>query len=78
MQSCFFWAKNPTQPINLENIDYSRAPGTKLEFHELAKGLESKVLVSINAWDDNLISLTEKGRERALAMRRQATRTSAA
>lgn len=68
----FLLAENPSEPINLDNIDYSRAPGTKLEFHQLAKGLERKGLVRINNWDDNLISLTEKGRERALEIQRQA------
>ena len=74
----FLLAKDPSQPINLEKINFSRAPGTKLEFHQLAKGLEGKGLVSINDWDDNLISLTEKGRARALEIQRQAKRASAA
>ncbi|MBZ8142991.1 hypothetical protein CLD22_24265 [Rubrivivax gelatinosus] len=73
----FLLAKNPTQPINLENIDYTRAPGTKLEFHQLAKGLEAKGLVDINDWDENLISLTEKGRARALEIQREAERARA-
>jgi hypothetical protein len=74
----FLLAKDPTQPINLENIDYTRAPGTKLEFHQLAKGLEAKGLVNINDWDDNLISLTEKGRVRALEIQREAKPAGAA
>lgn len=74
----FHLAKNPAQPVNLEQIDYTRALGTKLEFHQLAKGLEGKGLLRINDWDDNLISLTESGRERALELQRHAKRASAA
>ena len=29
----FFMATDPTQPINLDNIDYSRAPGTKVRLY---------------------------------------------
>lgn len=71
----FLLAMNPSKPINLDDIDYSRAFGTKLEFHQLAKGLQRKGLVRINGWDDDLISLTEKGRERALEIQRQVKRT---
>ena len=67
----YLMARNPTQPINLDNLDYARAPGTKLEFHQLAKGLAGKGLISISEWDDNLISLTESGRTRALEIQRQ-------
>lgn len=74
----FLLAKDPTQPFNLEDIDYRRAPGTKLEFHQLAKGLQGKGLIQINDWDDNLISLTEKGRKRALEIQRQAKLANAA
>jgi hypothetical protein len=70
-------AKDPTQALDLANIDYTTAPGSKLEFHQLAKGLVSKGLVSINDWDHNLISLTEKGRENALEIQRQAKPASA-
>lgn len=67
----FFMAKDPTQPIDLDNVDYSRSAGTKLEFHHWTKQLENKGFARINEWDDNLISLTEKGRERALEIQRQ-------
>jgi hypothetical protein len=73
----FYLAKDPTQPMNLDNIDYTRASGTKLEFHQLAKGLAGKGLVYINDLNDNLISLTEKGRDRALEIQRQAKRPGA-
>jgi len=73
-----FMAKDPTQPINLDRIDYSRALGTKLEFHHWTKQLQAKGLVRINAWDDNLIDLTDLGRKRALEIQRQANSTDAA
>lgn len=74
----FFMAKDPSRPINLDNIDYSRAPGTKLEFHHWTKQLETKGLASIDEWDDNWISLTDLGRERALKIQREAKNGNAA
>lgn len=74
----FVMAKDPTQPINLDNIDYSSAPGTKLEFHHWTKRLETKRLVRINEWDDNLVSLTDLGREKALEIQRQVKNSNAA
>jgi hypothetical protein len=67
----FFIAKDPTQPINLNHIDYSNAPGSKLEFHHLTKQLEAKGLARINELNDNLVSLTDLGRERALKIQKQ-------
>lgn len=74
----FIMAKDPTQPINLDNIDYSRAPGSKLEFHHWTKQLQAKGLARINEWDDNLVSLTGLGQNRALEIQRQAKSTDAA
>lgn len=68
----FVMAKDPTQPFNLDNIDYSQAPGTKLEFHHWTKKLEAKGFAQINEWDDNLISLTHSGRNKALEIQRRA------
>lgn len=67
----FLMAQNPTISLNLDHIDYSRAPGTKLEFHQLTKALERKGLVSINSYNDDLVSLTERGREKALKIQKQ-------
>ena len=74
----FFMAKNPTEPIDLDHIDYSRAPGTKLEFLHWTQLLQQKGLARINEWNDNLVSLTDLGRRRALEIQRQAKRESAA
>ena len=65
----FFMAKDPTQPIDLGRIDYSRALGTKLEFHHWTKQLQAKGLARINDWDDNLISLTDLGQKKLLKYR---------
>jgi hypothetical protein len=73
-----FMAKDPTQPINLDNIEYSQAPGTKLEFHHWTKQLEAKGLSQINEWDDNLVALTILGRARALKIQKQLKVSSAA
>ena len=63
--------KNPTSPLDLEEIDYSRAPATKLEFHHLVSQLVDKGLAYTNDFDENLVSLTKQGRDRALALHRE-------
>jgi len=70
----FLMSQNPTVPLNLEDIDYSRAPATKLEFHQLCKGLQKKGLVRINEYADDLVSLTELGCERALQIQHDVKR----
>lgn len=67
----YLMAQDPTRALNLERIDYSRAPTTKLEFRQLSKGLQEKGLVHINPYDDNLASLTELGCEHALEIQRR-------
>jgi hypothetical protein len=74
----FALAKNPTRSLNLEDIDYSSGLYTKLELHQLSKRLQNKGLVRINDWDDNLVSLTELGRERALEIQQKVRRGDAA
>jgi hypothetical protein len=69
---------DPTQPMDLDRLDYSRAEGTKLEFHQLAKQLEAKGLVRINPWNDNLLTLTDLGRDRALAIQQATNRRNVA
>lgn len=66
-----FMAKDPSRAIDLERLDYQRIGGTKLEYHQLTKQLEIKGLARIYNWDDNLISLTERGRVRALELQKQ-------
>jgi hypothetical protein len=73
-----FMATDPTRPINLDNVDYSRARATKLEFHHWTKQLEVKGLARIYEWDDNLVSLTDKGRTRALEIQKQVNARGAA
>lgn len=70
----FSMARDPTEPMDLDRLDYSRAQGTKLEFHQIAKRLEAKGLVRINPWNDNLLTLTDLGRDRALAIQQATNR----
>lgn len=74
----FVMSQNPTNPLCLDHIDYSQTPITKLGFHQLTKALERKGLVSINPYDENLVSLTELGRERALEIQKKVKRNGAA
>lgn len=63
--------KDPTEPLNLSEINYSHAPASKLELHHWTRQLQDKGLALINEWDDNLVSLTDLGRSRALQIQRQ-------
>lgn len=63
--------RDPTTPLDLSTIDYSATPATKLEFHHIASGLEEKGLVYINGFDENLVSLTKLGRDKALDLHRE-------
>lgn len=74
----FSMGNDPTQPMDLDRLDYSRAEGTKLEFHQLAKQLEEKGLVRINPWNDNLLTLTDLGRDRALTIQQATNRRNVA
>ena len=65
--------ENPSEPLNLESIDYVSLSMSRLEVLELVGNLEKKGLVSINPYGPNLISLTAPGRQRALEIQ-QASR----
>jgi len=70
-QMLFFLSGDPSTPMNLHDIDYTRAPFTKLELIELAHGLVKKGLVELNPWDECLVTLTASGRKRALELQRR-------
>ena len=74
----FFMADDPTQPIDLDRIDYLRTGVTKLEFHQLAKQLQEKELVNINPWNENILTLTDLGRGRALEIQQAKKRRDSA
>ena len=57
---------NPGESFNLNLVDYQKAPLSRLELMETCEALDRKGLVSINPFDENLVSLTKAGRERAL------------
>ena len=61
---------DPNGAVNLGNLDQSRI--LKLEMFQMCKGLESLGFVELNPWHNELVSLTDKGRARALLILRQA------
>lgn len=61
-----FMARDPSEPTNLDRIDYAQSSGTRLEYHQWASGLAKKGLVNINPYNENLLTLTPEGRETAL------------
>jgi hypothetical protein len=61
---------NPTEPLNLGNVDYEALSLSRLEVLELMHGLSRKGLVSVNTLRGNFVSLTPLGRQRALDIER--------
>ncbi len=62
--------KNPSEPLNLDNINYESAPFSKLEVLQWVSELEKNNMVSTNPWNENLVTLTQIGREQALKIER--------
>lgn len=58
--------------LNLEAVDYAAVGLSKLEVLEMIHALSRKGLVSINPFSSQLVSLTARGRERALEIQRSA------
>ena len=67
-----FMGINGTDPLNL-TIQAADASGlSKLELSQVVRSLESKGLVESGPYDENIIWLTQRGRERAIeALRRR-------
>ncbi len=63
-------AQQPTESFNLEGVNYRSAPYTHLELLQMAYQLERKGLVCVNSYNENLVSLSESGRKRALELQR--------
>lgn len=61
---------NPSEPLNLERVDYEQLQLSRLEVVELMHGLKKKGLVSFNPYSSELVSLTQTGRQRALEIQR--------
>jgi len=64
-------AEQPTEAFNLEGVNYRNAPYTHLELLQVAYQLKRKGLVRVNSYNENLVSLSEDGRKRALELQRQ-------
>lgn len=69
--------QNPREPLDLEAVDYAAVQLSQLEVLEMVHALNRKGLVSINPYSSKLISLTARGRERALEIQRNARRNGA-
>lgn len=65
---------NPSEPLNLERVDYEKLQLSRLEVVELMHGLKKKGLVSLNPYSDDLVSLTPTGRQRALEIQREVSK----
>ncbi len=58
--------QHPTEPLNLDRIDYSTGFATRLEVLNWVDRLERKGLVRKNRYSSELISLTDAGRRKSL------------
>lgn len=64
--------EDPRNPLNLEQVDYDAVGLTRLEVLQMVHALNHKGLVSISPYSSKLVSLTARGRERALEIQRMA------
>jgi len=70
--------EHPSEPLDLDRVNYEATSLTRLEILNLVHGLEKKGLVSLNPYTSSeLVSLTSSGRQRALEIQR-ASRAKAA
>jgi DNA-binding MarR family transcriptional regulator len=65
---------NPSEPLDLNRVDYEAMQLSRLEVMELVTGLSKKGLVRVNPYSLELVSLTATGRQRALKIQREAKR----
>lgn len=56
------------ESLNLRNLNYSEVGLSKLEVLALSKKLSGKGLVDINMFEENLISLSSLGRDKAIKL----------
>ena len=64
-------AERPTEPLNLDHVDYEGVAMSRLEVMQLVEGLASKGLLSFNRFSPQLVVLTSLGRERTLEIQRR-------
>lgn len=63
-------AEQPTESFNLKRVNYRNTPYSHLELLQVAYQLERKGLVRLNSYNENLVSFSESGRNRALELQR--------
>lgn len=67
----YFLGEHPSEPLNLDRVNYEAISLTRLEVLNLVHELEKKGLVSLNPYSSSeLVSLTSSGRQRALEIQR--------
>ena len=66
MDVLYVMGKNPSTHLNFDEFNYDRLPLSRLELEMLLQELKQKGLVSFNEWGNNLVYLTQSGKERAL------------
>lgn len=57
---------NPSEPMNLDRVNYHEAPFSRLELMQWVSDLEKNNLVFTNPWSEGLVTLTASGRKMAL------------
>ncbi|HGZ6434060.1 TPA: hypothetical protein ACOLXW_004372 [Vibrio parahaemolyticus] len=64
----FELGKLADKTMNLDNINYNAATFSKLELLDVCRTLKEKGLLDVNCNDENLVSLSENGRKKALEL----------
>ncbi|MGF6265453.1 hypothetical protein OKW34_000231 [Paraburkholderia youngii] len=66
----YVMGRNPADPFNLDHVNYAAVSTTRLEVMEVMERLSNKGLVNVNPFAENLVTLTDVGRKRALELHR--------
>lgn len=67
----YFLGEHPSEPLNLDRVNYEAISLARLEVLDLVHNLKKKGLVSLNPYSSSeLVSLTSSGRQRALEIQR--------
>ncbi|EJC6860299.1 hypothetical protein [Vibrio parahaemolyticus] len=64
----FELGKLADKTADLDNINYNSVSFSKLELLDVCRTLKEKGLLDVNCFDENLVSLTENGRKKALEL----------
>ncbi|WP_188008861.1 hypothetical protein [Grimontia hollisae] len=71
LEFIYLLGKLADKTVDLDNINYREVMVSKLELLDVCRTLKEKGLLDINMWNENLVSLSENGRKKALELHKK-------